>query len=253
MPNFGMESLPGICRVAARTLRVGMVAAALTLSSGCVSMVNKGAEFPGIYEQRPVSILVLPPINKTTAADAKEYYSTTILEPLALQGYYVMPIGIINDIMKQEGLYDSDDVYDVAPQTFKKYFDADAVMTIRINQWESVYFVLGGYVAVGVDATLKSTTNGAQLWHYAGVIQVDTSGGNVSGAGLAGLLAKAIIAAAQTAMTDYVPIARVANFQMLSSMPFGKYHPQFGTDKDMEIVQKPQAHETQDDTSAPAP
>ncbi|NIS74702.1 MAG: hypothetical protein GTO08_05375, partial [Deltaproteobacteria bacterium] len=45
-----------------------------------------------MYQEQPLTILVLPPMNETTAADAKEYYATTIAEPLSLQGFYVLPI-----------------------------------------------------------------------------------------------------------------------------------------------------------------
>ena len=70
---------------------------------------TKLTEFPLMYEENPVSILILPPMNESTAADAKEYYSTTIQEPLAFSGYYTFPYPITSDILKMEGIYDTEE------------------------------------------------------------------------------------------------------------------------------------------------
>ena len=64
--------------------------------------------FPKVYDERPLAILVLPPINETTAADAKEYYSVTIAEPMTLAGYYIYPIEVVSEILKNEGFYDTE-------------------------------------------------------------------------------------------------------------------------------------------------
>jgi hypothetical protein len=39
---------------------------------------------------------VVPAINNSTAAEAPDYYSTTIAEPLTRMGYYVLPIEVTN-------------------------------------------------------------------------------------------------------------------------------------------------------------
>jgi len=64
---------------------------------------------------------------------------------------------------------------------------------------------------------------------------VDLSGGH-SGGGLAGLIVKAIVTAVSTAMADYVPYARQANYQALYTMPYGKYHSQHGQDQQVQFV-----------------
>lgn len=53
-----------------------MLLAFLTLT-GCAQRTTKLAEFPKMYEEQPHSILILPPINESTDAEAKDYYSTT--------------------------------------------------------------------------------------------------------------------------------------------------------------------------------
>ena len=52
----------------------------------------------------------------------------------------------------------------------------------------------------------------------------------------AGLIADAIATAVSTAMADYVPYARQANYRALASMPYGKYHPEHNQDQNVQFV-----------------
>lgn len=207
----------------------------LTFSACAPKPLKKYEAFPKMYNERPLSILVLPPINETTAADAKEYYSTTIAEPLSLSGYYVYPIEVISDILKNEGIYDTETLVTTDPRKFKEYFGADGVMYIWIKKWDTAYYVAGGNVSVGVLCLLKSTTSGEPLWEYEGTIVQDTTAGG-SGGGLIGLVVKVVATAIQTAATDYVPIAKRTNYMVLQTIPSGKYHPRFDKDRDDEVV-----------------
>lgn len=212
--------------------------ALVVLISGCApATIAKKDAFPEMYNERPLSILVLPPINVTTAADAKEYYLTTVAEPMSYAGYYIFPIEVTSDILKSVGLPDTEMVSEVHLQKFKEFFGADAVLFVKIVKWDTNYAVLAGNVSVGVECVLKSTTTYKNLWQYDGVVVVDTSGGS-SGGGLIGLAVKAVVTAIATATTDYVPIARRVNYMVVGSMPYGKYHPGFDTDRDVAILQK---------------
>jgi hypothetical protein len=210
---------------------------------GCNPSITKHEFAPKMYEQHPVSILVLPPQNKSTAADAKEYYSTTIAEPLTNSGYYVYPVEIVNDVLKQEGLFDTETMLNVPPQKFKEYFGADAVMYVNILEWNTQYLVLSGSVTVKISCELKSTTSGDVIWFYDDVVVVNTSGDSGNAGGLAGLLIKAATTAIKTAATQYVPIARDVNKKILVAIPYGKYHPEYGKDSQMTIEKKKKVEE----------
>ncbi len=209
----------------------------LMLSACAANTVAKKDAFPVMYQERPASILVLPPINETTAADAKEYYSTTLAEPLSYMGYYVFPIEVVTDVMQYEGAYDTENLMQVPPQKFREYLGADAVLFVRITKWDTAYYVIGGHVTVGVAFHLKSTTTGSELWKYEGMIRVDTGGGG-GGGGLGGLIAQIVVTAIKTATTDYVPIAKRANAIVISTIPSGKYHPMHGQDQDIRVIQR---------------
>lgn len=210
----------------------------LTLLSSCAKVTTKQEAFPYMYEERPLSILVLSPINLTTAADAKEYYSTTIAEPLSFAGYYVYPMEVVSDILKSEGLYDTELLVNLPPEKFKQFFGADAVLYVKLLKWDTSYYVLGGSVTVSVDFMLKSTATGKVLWKYDGTIMVDTTGDSHNVPGMAGLFVKLLSTAIKTATTDYVPLARQANRITISTLPYGKYHLYFDKDKNFQILDK---------------
>lgn len=210
----------------------------LIIVSGCgPKMVTKGEKFPLMYENTPLSILILPPMNESTAADAKEYYSTTLQEPLSFSGYYVFPYEITSEILKMEGIYDTELLRSTPLIKFKEYFGADAVMFTTIEKWDLSYMVIAASLTVSINAELKSTETNQVLWNYKGTVVVDLSGGNTGG-GVAGLIAKAIITAVNAAVVDYVPHARTANYRALSSMPFGKYHPQHKKDQNIKFIEQ---------------
>ena len=204
--------------------------------TGCApKAITKGEEFPLMYEETPLTILIMPPMNESTAADAKEYYATTVQEILSHWGYYVFPYEISSDILKMEGIYDAELVHDIPLSKFREYFGADAVLFTTIKKWDLSYMVLSSTLTVSIDEELKSTKSDQTLWKYNGTVVVDLSGGSAGG-GVAGLIASAVITAAQTAMADYVPYAKQANYRALTSLPFGKYHPQYLTDQSMQFI-----------------
>jgi hypothetical protein len=208
-----------------------------SLSACGPKMVMKGDKFPLLYEETPASILILPPMNESTAADAKEYYATTIQEPLSFSGYYVFPYEITTDLLKMEGIYDAELMKDVPLQKFREYFGADAVLFTTIKKWDLAYMVIASTLTISIDCELKSTKSDATLWQYTGTVVVDLSGGNTGG-GIAGLIAKAVVAAVSTAMADYVPHARTANYMALNTLPYGKYHPLHGKDREQQFVEQ---------------
>jgi len=183
-----------------------------------------------MYEKNPLSILIAPPINLSTAANAKEYYSTTITEPLSEYGYYVLPYELTAEILKAEGAYDSELFHNLPLSSFREYFNADAVLFTTIDKWDMSYLVLASFMTVGISCELKSTDTGDIMWSYSGTLKVDLTDRSQKG-----LLAQAIATAINSAVADYVPYARKANFMVLSTMPVGKYHLMHGKDQTTQI------------------
>ena len=186
-----------------------------------------------MYEEKPLTLLVVPAINNSTAADATEYYSTTIAQPLTEQGFYVLPVEITNVILKEAGIADGAQLKDVPPAKFHTMFGADAVLFVTINEWDTNYYVTGGNVTVGLGYHMVSTKTGNTLWSYRNRVVVNTSGNSNSGGGILGAIIETAI---NTAIQDYLPIARQVNYIALGSIPVGKYHPQHGQDGAFRVV-----------------
>ncbi|PNU18648.1 hypothetical protein C2E25_16590 [Geothermobacter hydrogeniphilus] len=208
---------------------------ALSVTACGPNLITKKDAFPKMYSEQPVAILVLPPINQSTAAEAKQYYETTIAQPLTMKGYYVFPLEVVDDLLENEGVYATEELLNIPPQTFKEQFGADAVMFILIDKWDTSYYVVGGSVKVAISYILKSTETGETLWQYKDSLKVDTTGQNRAG-GIAGLVLQLAETAINTAMTDYVPIAGRVNNMALVSMPYGKYSALNGKDMNQRVV-----------------
>ena len=204
--------------------------------TGCAKTVTKQECFPGMYAEQPRSILVLPPMNETTAADAKAYYTTTIAEPLSYNGFYVFPIPVVTEIMQHEGLYDTELLYGMPIAKFKEQFGADSVLYTKIKEWDLSYYVIGGTLTVGFDCELQSTTTNAVLWQYKGRVVVDLSGGSSD------LIGSIISTAINAAISDYVTYARVANYRTFGTMPVGPRNERYMQDgQDQLFDQRPPA------------
>ncbi|WP_445945328.1 GNA1162 family protein [Shewanella sp.] len=211
-----------------------------SLLTGCVThnFVTKSSEFPGMYTEKPKSLLVMPPINLSTAADAKDYYSTTVEMPVAFHGYYTFPYQLTAEVLKEQGIYDSELVYDIPLNKFQEYFGADAVLFTKIVKWDTSYAVIASNLTVSIEAEIKSTKTSEVLWKYTGTVVVDLSGNSGGSGGLVGLLAKAIVTAINTASADYTTYAKQANQRFIYSVPYGPYHPDYLKDQQVKIIQQ---------------
>jgi len=202
--------------------------------NGCALTETKPKSelYQNMYSEMPKTILVLPAINQSTAADAPELYSSTIAQPLANAGFYVLSTEVTQKFLQNEGLTRGEQFLSIPPQKFLKIFGADAVLYVTIKKWDTNFYLLGGNVTVGIKYSLKSTKTGNQLWTYENELVLDTSGGNNQSSSL---LAMFINAAVTTAVQDYVPIARQVNFTALNTIPFGKYHKSHGKDMSFKV------------------
>jgi hypothetical protein len=150
----------------------------------------------------------------------------------------VFPTEVVGDVLKQEGLSDTETMMNVPPQKFKEFFGAEAVMFVTIKKWNTTYAITAGSVTVELACELRSTTTGDILWFYDGTVTVNTTGDSGGAGGLAGLLIQAATTAIKTAATGYVPLAQKANEQILLAIPYGKYHKDYNKDGQSRIEKK---------------
>lgn len=206
-----------------------------TTSNSVSNPVTKGNTYPGIYEEHPVAIAIMPPINKTNNVEAKEFFYYTLSKPLSEQGYYVFPPLLTMEMFKTESAYDSELFIDGSVKKFGEILGADAVLFTTISQWEKLAAV--GTVEVEVEYTMRSTKTDEILFQRKGNIVHDASVKNdYSDGGLAGVLVGAladIVATSISASTlNHINVARDCNTYVISDLSAGKYSPRYDMDQD---------------------
>lgn len=185
----------------------------------CTTTKTLGEQYPAMYDEKPVTIAIMPPINQTTHAEAKDYFYTTLYQPLCEKGYYVYSPYLTMEMFQQESAYDAENFLQGDLTAFRNVLGADAAMFTIIKSWKRSN--IGGRLTVDVEYILRSTKTGQTLYTREGNIKVDTSvsGGSGGLGALVGLLATAI----NTATTDKVIAGRKCNAFVLSDLPAGKY------------------------------
>ena len=90
--------------------------------------------FPKMYEEDPLIMLIMPPINNSTAVDAKDYFYTTMTVPIAEAGYYVLPPAMTMATLQRESAYDSERFIDGDLSKFGQIFGADGISQSLVPQ-----------------------------------------------------------------------------------------------------------------------
>ena len=141
-------------------IRVISVSLIIVFLSGCAEMGTKQNAYPSMYtDRKPVSMLIVPAINESTAADAGDLLNVTVTQPFANHGYYVMPMPIVADIFRREGILEGTQVKGLPTSIFKKNFGADSVLFMTIESWDKNYAILAGNGAMDFvhDLTIRET------------------------------------------------------------------------------------------------
>ncbi|MFY0478893.1 DUF799 domain-containing protein [Achromobacter marplatensis] len=170
-----------------RLFRVGLLAA-VALLAGCVAP-PKDVDYTAFRESKPASILVLPPLNTSVDVAAAAAVLSQATFPLAESGYYVIPVGVMDETFKQNGMSTPDEIHELPPAKLREIFGADAALYMVVKQYGSSYAVLQSSVTVSIDAQLVDLRNGAKLW--SGSKQVVHA--NNSSGGLLGMLVQAVV------------------------------------------------------------
>ena len=211
-----------------KLIYLSFLVAPLLLHS-CAPKVTRAVAYPAFYEaQRPLSIIVMPPMNKTTNVDAKENFYITISRTLCERGYYVVSPFLAMEMFQSESAYDAE-VFIAAPlNQFREVTGADIALFTNIIDWKKSG--IGAKVVVTVEYILRSTVSNETIFQRTGTITFDKSQ-NTGGSGLVGALANMAASAVATAVQSYLPVADACNEAILSDVPAGKYHPSYDMDQ----------------------
>ena len=190
----------------------------------CGSPVTRMSLYPKMYDEKPLTLLVMPPVNNTSNVEAKELLYTSINKPLAEAGYYVISPHLAMDILKSESAYDSEMFINSPLDKFAKYFGADAVIFSQIDSWAKKGF--------GIETEIRYLIFDRSCNLYLDLSQ------NSNSSSIIGIMIDLVSSAITTAVTDHIVAARKANYFIFRDIPRGKYSPQFGIDGKMEAQKK---------------
>jgi hypothetical protein len=192
------------------------------------------ANYDAYLDHMPRSILVLPPVNLTTDAKASGAFLSTISSPLAECGYYVYPVAVVDELMKDNGLPTPGDMHQVPLEKLGEVFGADAVLYIVIKEWKTQYLVVDTSTTVTLEYRLRDIKTGVELWHQQITARHSSSQGTNNL--FAMLVSAAVSAIAKAASTPEWGVARQANNAMFADprrgIPKGHRHPDFAKDQE---------------------
>lgn len=214
--------------------KILMFLVAASMLASCAPTITRGVQYPQMYAEKPVSIVVMPPINQTNFVEAKDYFYTTMYMPLCEKGYYAFSPNLMMSVLQEQSAYDSEMFIEGDLSTFKTALGADAAMFTVIKSWSRANAL--GKITAGVEYILRSTKTGQTLYQREGLITLDTSV-NAFGGGI-GMLVNIAATTIATAATDKVEAGRVCTQYVLSDMPEGRYGANYDKDQNMAAGQK---------------
>ena len=208
----------------------------ICLYQGCTT-TRPAYNYDAFKESKPKSILVLPPINNTPEVAASYTVLSKVTHPLAESGYYVMPVSLVAEAFKENGLTEPSDMHATSREKLREIFGADAALYLTVSKYGSVYTVLNSQTIVSVQAQLIDLKNGKTLW--AGSAQASSAEGQQQSGGIAGMLVGAIVKQVIASTFDQSPkYAGIASERLLGAgqpgkrdgLLFGPRSPNFGKD-----------------------
>jgi len=217
-----------------RFLKLFAVASVATLMAACTAPV-KNIDYSAFKASKPRSIVVLPPLNESPDTNATYGLLSRVTVPLAESGYYVLPVALVDETFRQNGLTVAGDIHSVPVAKLKDIFGADAALYIIITQYGTKYMVIDSATIVTADAKLVDLTNGDTLW-TGHASASSNEGGNNGGGGIIGALVTAAVKQIINSATDQgYNVAGTASARLLSAgtpggILYGPRSPKYGTD-----------------------
>lgn len=212
------------------------VLAAITgfvLMTGCAT--NTPFDYTAYKESRPRSILVLPPVNNTPEVQASYSVLSYATRPLAEAGYYVMPVTLVAEAFKENGMTQPTDMHATSVDKLHQIFGADAALYVTISKYGTVYQVINSESVVSAEAKLVDLKSGKLLWTGSASASSE-EGQNQQQGGLVGLLITAIVKQVMATAFDQshqvagVATARLMSAGMVNGVLHGPRSPNYGKD-----------------------
>lgn len=209
--------------------RLLLISLSALIFIGCATQGPR--DYTNFRASNPKSILILPPKNSSPDVNASYSVYSHTQKPLAESGFYVLPITLVDETFKNNGMTVADDIHELDKTKLHEIFGADAGLYIEVKSYGTKYYVVGSASIVTAEARLYDLKNGSLLWEGAATASSEEGQNNQGGlvAMLVSALVKQIIG---TAVDQSHQIAKITNVRLLSAgtpngILYGPRHPQY--------------------------
>ena len=166
-------------------------------------------DYTALQESKPRSIVIIPPSNNTVEVNAPYIFLSTISRPLAEKGYYVFPVSVIDQFLKENGLQTPAEMNTIPLKKIAQHIGADAVLYVTIDSWGQKYQILASTTIVTSKLKLVDIKTGMTLWEATAHAEKSSDSGSGS---LAGALIAALVTQIAGSVMDQTPqVSRLAN------------------------------------------
>ena len=193
----------------------------LLFLSGCATPYN----YTNFRKHKPRSILVLPPLNNANDIRGTYSYLSTVSMPVAEKGFYVFPVTIVDQMMKENGVTTPHDMHQISLNKFSEIIGPDAILYLTLEQYGTKFVVVSSQTQVTVKGKLVDARTGTLLWEGRATA-TDASNSNN---GLASIISAVIVQAVNSTVDHAREVSQIANqnlfFTESQGLLNGPYHP----------------------------
>lgn len=199
--------------------RAILMVAVMVGFSGCVNV--PGYDYTALNAAKPASILILPPVNNSPDVKATSAVLAQMTYPIAETGYYVIPVGLMDAALKENGIVTAHDAQAISPEKLRGIFGADAALYTEITEYGTSYLLIRSETAVTLKTRLIDLRTGVLLWEGTARASSAEQQNNNNG-GLIGALIQAAVEQIANNITDAsYTYAGMASNRLLMPRPAG--------------------------------
>ena len=197
---------------------------------------TNGGFYSEMYKARPLTVLIMPLINKSNNPVNGDFVISTNAQILSERGYYVMPSSLIHTLIQKDSLECLPDIDPGPCKVFHDRFGVDALLFIAVKNWQRDFATSGLYEEF--EYSLVSSVTGKELWYYDIFVTKNRDvpmtepncGNDFLGELCCGIFGSLFASAVATALTSYNLTADQASEIALMNLPAGKYNSRFMLD-----------------------
>lgn len=197
--------------------------------TSCSPKTYRGTEYVYLYKEKPKTILIAPPVNKTNDTIAVNSISNILALPLIEKGYYVVPTAIsIPDLESDKAYKKLSDMDQILTYLGNKY-GVDAVLFTIISHWKEGIQQRQLTAEAGISYLLLSTKSKQILFEKQGVVVVDLNQPQLI-TGRYATYSQIGLSSKDQSFREPIMAARYCGSYVFFDLPEGIYSPLYGRD-----------------------